>query len=84
MTIVSKTAIAAGVVLAMASGLYPARAGSAQADGPKPAHAARADLGTASALAPDFGLQPSVGERVPQSDGLGRDDEDCKYGCIDH
>ena len=84
MTIVSKATVAAGIVLAMASGLCPAQAESAQADRFKPAHAARADFGTASALAPDFGLRPSLGERVPQSDGLGRNDEDCKYGCIDH
>ena len=41
------------------------------------------DLARATALAPQ-GTNLQLPAFVRETDGLGRDDDDCVYGCIDH
>ncbi len=56
-------------------------------DGPKPGeeHATphKTDFAKAKALGPSR-LQASPADRVPETDGLSRNAEDCDFGCIDN
>jgi hypothetical protein len=46
-------------------------------------HAAHVKISpTATALAPTWAMSPAG--RVPETDGLSRNPDDCNYGCIDN
>lgn len=73
----------------------PALSASAHDTGYRPAHHRAADFAKARALVsppvliPEAVLPPGPENRgrlttVPETDGLGRNDEECNFGCIDH
>ncbi len=79
-----KTSIALGLVLTFSAGPCATFATERSALEPAPRPTAGSALDKAKALARDFRLQPAPDARGPETDGLGRDDNDCKYGCVDH
>jgi hypothetical protein len=84
MAAVLKTSIALGLMLTFSVAPYAAFAadgsGLPQASTPTPESA----FAKAKALAPAFRLPPALDNRGVETDGLGRNDDDCKYGCTDH
>ena len=84
MTTVSRSAIALALTLVFAAQPDAAFAVGASDAGPARAHHRHADPNKARALAAPDQVQPPATERVPETDGFSRNDEDCKFGCIDH
>jgi len=82
LTTVSRSAIA--LALTLVSAAQPDAAFAVGASDAGPAHHRHADPNKARALAAPEQVQPPPTERAPETDGLGRHDEDCKFGCIDH
>ena len=86
MTAVLKTSIAFGLALAFSVGPYAAfaAAGSDLPQTSRPTEESGFDK--ARALAPTFRLRPAPDTRATETetDGLGRNDNDCKFGCTDH
>jgi hypothetical protein len=58
----------------------PALANAGHATRHKPAHHGAPDFTRAEALASPARLA----QRVRETDGLSRNDEDCNFGCVDH
>ena len=84
MATVLKTSIALGLVLTVLAG--PCAALAAKGSDLEPARrpAAGSAFDKAKALAPALRLQPAPDARGSETDGLGRNDDDCKFGCVDH
>ncbi len=74
---------ALGLTIAFNLSAYSVYAASAPDRTQPPAHHHKTDFGKANAVAPADRLQTPA-EHVPETDGLGRNDEDCNFGCIDH
>lgn len=83
MKTVTKTSIIVGLVLAFSAG-PSAFAATDLPHAPIPASRDRPDFAAARALAPVNRFQPARGMDRPEPDGLGRNDDDCKFGCVDH
>jgi hypothetical protein len=84
MKTVLKSSIALGLMIASTAGPYQSFA----AETPEFAQGAtlqvKTDFAKANALAPAFRFQPAPTAPAPETDGLGRNDDDCRYGCVDH
>ncbi len=80
-----KTSLALGLILILNGGAFSAYAASAPDKMTPPArHLHLKDsFAKAKALAP-AAVPQAPAPRVPETDGLSRNDEDCNYGCIDH
>jgi hypothetical protein len=88
--------MALGFILAIPLFVLPALGAPAHETGHKPSHHRAADLAKARALvSPSSDLVPEAvlplgaeyhGQQrpLPETDGLGRADEECNFGCIDH
>jgi hypothetical protein len=80
MSVSIKAPMALGFLLAIPLFAPPALGASARETGPKPAHHRGADFANARAL-----VNPETPVlQAPETDGLSRKDEECKFGCIDH
>jgi len=79
-----KTALALALVGVLNAGAFSAYAASAPDPTQEPARHHQADFAKAKALAPKPSLPPAPAERVPETDGLSRNVEDCNYGCVDN
>lgn len=84
MTTRLKTCFALGLVLTVStlSGAAFATEGADAKPALRPAIARGLDK--ANALAPALRLQQRPAARGAETDGLGRNDDDCRYGCLDH
>jgi hypothetical protein len=84
MAAVLKTSLALGLILTFSAGSYPAFSSDGsvlpQPSTPTPKSA----FGKAKALARIYRLAPALDTRGTETDGLGRNDDDCKFGCTDH
>lgn len=78
-----KTSLALGLVLILNGGVFSAYAASAPDKIAPHAHHLKGSFVKAKALAPIVAPQAPA-PRLPETDGLSRNDEDCNYGCIDH
>jgi hypothetical protein len=84
MKTVLKTSIALGLMIVLAAGPYESIAAEAPDLAQGAASQAKTDFTRANALAPVFRFQPAPAVHAPETDGLGRNDDDCRYGCVDH
>ncbi len=84
MKTVLKTSFTLALIAAIGAGTFPVFAASAPEAAPPAARHLRADFAKAKAIAPRSLLPPAPAERVPETDGLSRNVEDCNYGCIDN
>ena len=76
-------AITLGIMLAPAAATFAAADAAASAP---PRHVVhhRPDFARARAYASATPILLAPLPRIPETDGLSRNDEDCNYGCIDH
>lgn len=91
-----RASMALGFLLAVPPVAFPALSASATETGHQPAHHRAAAFAKASALVsrPPVLIPEAVlplgaeyhGQQrpLPETDGLGRNDEQCNFGCIDH
>jgi hypothetical protein len=80
MSVSFKAPMALGFILAVPFFVAPARGASAHVEGSKPAHHRLADFAQATAYVSP--VTPIA--QAPETDGLSRKDDECKFGCIDH
>ena len=79
-----QTSLAVGLILILNGGAFSAFAASASDTMTPPArHLNKGGFAKAKALAP-VAVPHAPVRRIPETDGLSRNDEDCNYGCIDH
>jgi hypothetical protein len=83
MKTVSKTTIALSLMLAFSSGPHVFAATDPD-HAPLPAPRDPTHFAGARAFAPYPRFQPAPAVGRPETDGLGRNDDDCKFGCVDH
>jgi hypothetical protein len=78
-----KSVLALGIILAL-----PVTGYAVGAEEPNPAHRTmhhhKEDFAKVTALAAPRGAVVAPSAPSPETDGLSRNDEDCKFGCIDH
>jgi hypothetical protein len=90
-----RASMALGFFLAIPQIAFPALGAPTNGTGHKPAHhrvvafaKARALVSPAPVLIPAAVLPPGLETHgrpsTPEADGLGRNDEDCNMGCVDH
>jgi hypothetical protein len=79
-----KTSIPLGLMIVCSAAPCAAFAANASNVAQSAAHRDKTDLAKAKGLAPEYLHQQGSPDAAPEIDGLGRNDNDCVYGCLDH